>query len=48
MGSVQSDATAETGLDIRIDTEVLEALSLGDEGTGAEPKICRWLDCWRP
>jgi hypothetical protein len=48
MSSVQSDATGETGLDIRIDTEVLEALSVGGERAETEPKISRWLDCWRP
>jgi hypothetical protein len=47
MGSVRSDGTTENGPDIRIDTEVLGALSLGDESEDREPKICRWLACWR-
>jgi hypothetical protein len=50
MSSLRSDTAKETGTagpDIRIDTEVLTALSVGDDGSETEPKICRWLECWR-
>lgn len=50
MSSLRSDAASETATDgpaIRIDTEVLTALSFVGDGSETEPKICRWLDCWR-
>lgn len=50
MSNIQSDDTDETGTggpDIHIDTEVLEAFSPYVESAGTEPKISRWLDCWR-